>query len=704
MAAAIGTTQVLTPPPQPATKTEVGLTSPQPPTKTEVGLTSPQPPTKTEVGLASPQLPTKTELVLDSPQLPTKTEVGLASPQPATKTQVGLASPSTPPPNPPSQRPSGPAALKATVMGMGMTPPPASVATAKPPPQPAASPTPAAHGSSLQFKGTMIGMGASPPATPARTAATPGNPPAAAPSPAPGHALRGTMIGMAPPTPTPHAQTPASAPTPAPGIATPAATPGPTDLNQTVDISRTPLGRKTMVGIARPGIAPLNPGVQKVPSDPPAAAGWPSTTLGAGSSAPPTLVQPQATEAIAGLPRPFRIPATAALAIVGAAALLTAAGVALLLFRARGAVEATLGTGADGRDQLLLTCGGCPDGSTVSVGAARGTFRAGRAEVPLGQKLAVGENAVSVELERRPGKVEQVELKVPVDFRVRADTSGLAQIPPRVIVRVEAVPQTAAVVDGKPLALTAAPGGTEVGSAEIDIAKALSGSSSVVGLLERKIPYVVTPPSGSPTRGDVSVRVGVTPLVVQAPGPSIVVESATFVLAGHTGKDATVTVEGRPITVDASGAFAQMMSVSSLGETNITVRADAKDQAPRLVPVRVRRVQSLTAEAALVRATATTSYAAIARDPESQRGLAVALDGSVVEARTDAFTSVLLLDVKSGCPSAPCLARVTVGEKTQLKDGANVSAFGTITGAVDGPHQGTRIPTIAADFVLKGRP
>jgi hypothetical protein len=63
-----------------------------------------------------------------------------------------------------------------------------------------------------------------------------------------------------------------------------------------------------------------------------------------------------------------------------------------------------------------------------------------------------------------------------------------------------------------------------------------------------------------------------------------------------------------------------------------------------------------------------------------------------------------LLDVKSGCSSPPCLARVTVGEKTPLNDGANVSAFGNISGAVDGPHQGTRIPTIAADFVLKGRP
>jgi hypothetical protein len=523
------------------------------------------------------------------------------------------------------------------------------------------------------------------------------------PPPAPANALRGTMIGMAPPKP-PQDLASTTAPSTTPGLAParPPAAPLPAavDLGSTVD-TRAPLPhKKTMMGVARPGIAPLNPGQQKRRSDPPPAM-QPPPTAPAWQPAPPSA---DVTASAAGVPRPLRIPASAALAIVGAAALLTAAIVALLLYRSRGALEATLGTGSDGHDQLGLSCPGCPDGATVSIGSARGTFKAGHADVPLGQKLAVGENTVAVELERRPGKVEQVELKVPVDFRVRADTSGFTQAPPRIFVRVEALPKTAVVVDGKPLALSAAAGGTETGSAEIDVVRALSGSSSVVGLLERKIPYVVTPQNGTPTRGDVSVRIGVTPLAVQAPGPSIVIETATFVLAGRTSKDATVTVEGRPITVDGSGAFAQMMSVSSLGETNITVRSDAKDQAPRLVPVRVRRVQSLAAEASLIKTTATTSYAAIARDPDSQRGITVALDGSVVEARSDAFTTVVLLDVKSGCQSAPCLARVSVGEKLTLKPGSGLSAFGSIAGAVEGPHQGSRIPAIAADFVLKGRP
>jgi hypothetical protein len=504
------------------------------------------------------------------------------------------------------------------------------------------------------------------------------------------------MIGIAPPVP------PADA-----SVGTATLQSGAQSVSNTVrlDGPADVPGKKTMLGIARPGIAPLNPGIEKprppaalppppppVPPEPPLAQPWrpgPASTPAPVSKA---------------VPHPLRIPAGAAVAIVGAAALLAAAGVALFLFHARGTVEATLETSSDGRDRLELVCKGCADGSAVHVGNARGVFHSGKAEVVLEQTLAVGNNKVGAELERRPGHSDHVELSVPVDFRVRADTAGLAQAQPHLVVRVEAVPHTVVVVEGRPITLAAGPGGTESGSAELEVTQKLTGNSSVVAMLDQKIPYVVTPPNGTPASGELSVRIGVTPLVLQAPGPSIVIESATFVLAGHTAKDASVSVEGRPITVDGTGAFAQMMSVSSLGETNISVRADAKDQAPRLVPIRVRRVENLATEATSLRANATSDYSALERDPDGERGLAVALDGSVVETRVDAFTTVLLFDVKSGCNHPPCLARVSIGEKTPLREGTSVSVFGAVTGSVEGPHQGTRIPAIAADFVLKGRP
>jgi len=560
------------------------------------------------------------------------------------QTLFGHASPEVVPP--PSMRGSGPAAFKGTMLGLG------------------ASDAPAPRGAAL--KSTMLGL-------------APQQPNAAAP--APGNSLRGTMIGMAPAVPAPPAEQ-----EPPPEALSAAAAP--------LRVS----DKKTMVGIARPGIAPLRPGVEKarVPSDPPPAGAFPAP--------PPPPAAPLTTAAGAGAARPLRIPTGAAIAIVTAAALFTAAAVALFLYRSRGAITASLDASTPGHEALALTCPGCTDESKVRLGGREASFRGTHATLALKDPLRVGDNRISVELERRPGRPEQVELRVPVDFRVRAETATLAQSPPHVTVRVEAVPHSAVVVDGKPLTFAPAPGGTETASAALDVSRSLTGMSSAVAMLEREIPYVVTPPDGNPASGQVKVRVGVTPLVVQAPGSSIVIEGPTFVLAGRTAKEGSVSVEGRPITVDASGAFAQMMSVSALGETNVIVRADAKDQAPRLVPVKVRRVQSLATEAAALRARATTAYGAIRATAEGQHGLAVALDGSVVDARSEAFTTVVLLDVKSGCSAPPCLARVNVGEKLALKPGSAVSVFGSVIGAVEGPRPGTRIPAIAADFLLKGRP
>jgi hypothetical protein len=296
--------------------------------------------------------------------------------------------------------------------------------------------------------------------------------------------------------------------------------------------------------------------------------------------------------------------------------------------------------------------------------------------------------------------VDQVEVSVPVDFRVRPDTTKLAETPPRVEARITARAGSAVVVDGRALAL----GADGSASLAIDVSKELTGEEAGAKSLERRIAYAVTPPNGTPQTGEVLVRIGIAPLVVQAPGPSIVIDTPSFVLAGRTAKNAVVTVEGRPITVDPNGSFAQMMSVSSNGETTVVVRANVPDLAPRLSTLKVKRVTSLAAEAALARARAITSYAAVAANPDGQRGLGVALDGRVVEARTDSFTTALVMDVKSGCRAAPCLARVTWGAKVNVASGDPVGVFGVLTGSVEGPRSGTRIPAITADFVLKARP
>lgn len=451
------------------------------------------------------------------------------------------------------------------------------------------------------------------------------------------------------------------------------------------------------MGVALPGIAPLHPGQGQpaVPAPAPAPAWAP---LASPPPPPPDPTPPSAETPPSKGKR--RIPILAALAIVAAAALFTAAGVVLLLYRARGEIQTSVALGADGREELVLSCEGCDDRAVVRYESASATFANHRATLRLARELSVGNNQLALVLERRPGKTETIELSVPIEFRVRGDTGDLAKSPPVVKIVARAIPGSAVVIDGKATPLTS----DGVATLAIDVSRSLTGPDATQRTLEQRVPYAVTPPGGSPKRGEVSVRIGITPLVLQAPGESIVIDSATFVLAGRTARNGVVSVEGRPITVDPSGQFAQVMGVSAEGETTVVVRAAAPDQAPRLIPIRVRRVASLAAETERVRPQATTSYAAIAAPTDAQRGTLVLFDGTVLEARVENFTTVFLMETKSGCSAPPCRLRVTWGSKGNLVEGDPVSVFGTLAGAVDGPRSGTRIPSITASFVAKRRP
>jgi hypothetical protein len=592
---------------------------------------------------------------------------------------------------------------------------PASSA-AQPPPQP--------------FKGTMIGI------APVALPAAPAAPAPASASPPNRPIPKGTMMGLAPPEileapppmvsvpPVPPATSPSgtaflspggtvtlAAGTSASAAAAAAAASAGVGGTQILapsqpGVNEPPGGfKKTVMGVARPGIAPVRPGIEKPRSDPPPAAA-PAPSPFQYAPAPVNVPLPQAPlgedelRVVPGSGRSRRIPFGAAIAISAAAALLTAAGVALLLYRSRGTLEAKVALDRDGREQLELVCEGCADGATVRLGSASARFQAKKAALRLDRALAIGDNQLTLALERQPGKSEEVELTVPVEFRVRGDTEGLSQNPPKVSVRVEALAGSGVVVDGKPLTLDSA----GKGRVDLDVQKDLTGDDPQVKTLERKVLYSITPPGGAPQAGEVSIQLGITPLTLQAPGESIVIEGPTFVLSGRTAKNGVVTVEGRPITVDALGHFAQMMGVSTAGETTIVARATAPDLAPRLVRMKVRRVDSLAAEVAALRGRATSAYSAISDNTDGKRGLAVLLDGSIVEARAESFSTVLLLDVSGGCPSSPCLARVTHGGKLNLEAGNNVTVSGTLVGSVEGPRAGTRVPAVRAEFVLpKGK-
>jgi hypothetical protein len=381
------------------------------------------------------------------------------------------------------------------------------------------------------------------------------------------------------------------------------------------------------------------------------------------------------------------------LAVAGALAV--TAGVVAFLWEAPRPLGAQVQLDDHGAEQLSLTCDDCPDGTTVTLGTGHGTFNGKKASIPLAKPLDVGRNEVTVAVHRPGlGRDEEVKLAVGLDYRVRGDLAALSEDPPKVKVLVQAVAGATAVVDGKPLALDA--GGK--GEYAADVARELEGPADTILPFERKLPYSIALPGAEPRQGEVTLRFGIVPLRIVAPGHGIVIENETFMLSGRTVKDGRVTVSGRPITVDSEGRFAQLMNVSAVGETTVIVRSEAKDHAPRLVRVRVRRVASLKDAAASLRQTSLTDYPSIAAG--AKQGSRVALDGEVIESRIDGDVTILLLDVKKGCSASPCLTRVLHGARFDAKRGAPVGAFGQYLSLVDGPRTGVKIPEIAADFLV----
>jgi hypothetical protein len=443
---------------------------------------------------------------------------------------------------------------------------------------------------------------------------------------------------------------------------------------------------KTVMGVARPGIAPLNPGVPK-----PAVQPLPA--------APPMYAAPVAvpdvTVAPAADPRPGRRMAWIGGSIlVTALALLTIAAIASLSRKAR--VTASVQT-TDAGERLDLRCEDCEDGTVASLGGASAKFSGGRAQLPLNAPLRMGNNELELSLGRPDSRsASEVTVTVPVQYRLRGDFAGLVENRPVVRVLIEAVPQTAVVVDGRAIPLDSEGKGHHT----IDVASDLSGAAPTVLPLDRTVPYTITVPDAPAHSGEIRLKIGIVPLLVRAPGESIVIDSANFMLAGQTMANGTVTVAGRPITVDAAGHFAQLMSVSAVGETTIEVRAAAPNHAPRLFPLRIKRVSSLKAEAASFSRNATVGLAGVARDPELKKGWAVVLAGTIVEVRGEHHTSVVLMEVKHGCSAEPCLVRLLYGGELPFGKGASVRAFGHVHGAVDGPRTGTKIPEVRAQFFL----
>jgi hypothetical protein len=526
------------------------------------------------------------------------------------------------------------------------TPPQPQAPPAGAPPPSVAMPDPGAAGvGRVGASKTMLGV-ASPLST--REGAALGAIPAEA-------APRGrTMLGVA---------IPGIAPTsPGPGV-----DPGPASLGPAgpASVAADPMSRAggTMLGVAIPGIAPLAPGAAPpAGAAPPPSAAAPFRSKVAHTAIAEVAVLPPPAPFVDDVPVPEApvrrekrgVPVAVVAALVGGI-LVVGGGTILLLARAAPPIVAQGRVDAQGNDVLHLQCANCADGTTATLGGAKAEFKGYEAELPLAKPLEVGDNHLDVAIDRPgAGRDETVKLVVPVPFRIRADLADIGAKPPVITVRVAAAPGTQVSVDGKPLSLD----GSGKGAYAIDVTSDTEGPTEETKVIDRKVPYSVTPPGGKAESGEVNARIAVAPLRLDAPSPHAVVAGSQVMIAGQTVAGGSVTLDGKPATIQADGSFADTHDAPSSATTSIELRASAQGRAPRTVHLALKRVASLEAEAKAAEKTPLLTYDQVALDIASKVGQRAVVAGEVLEARTAGHQTVALIIDTRGCAVGPCVARV----------------------------------------------
>jgi hypothetical protein len=451
--------------------------------------------------------------------------------------------------------------------------------------------------------------------------------------------------------------------------------------------SPAPQQARTHLGVAIPGIAPLRAGAGAPPQAARAPSRLEATRLESDAfSIPPASLR-------AAMPR-------GAFVLLGSGlVLLIAAAAFALLWKAHKPLSVAISADASGKDRIDLVCEECADGTRVSLDGAIAEVSERKAYLTLPEPLPLGENRVTFGLEQ-PGKgPEQIELTLPpLDYRIRTDTASLVGDQPRVTLKIAAIAGSKAEIAHQPVALD--PQGQ--GEIAVDLTGQLIGAASDVVTFEQAIPYLITPPSGKVYDGALSVKIGVTPLLLEAPGTDTVTDLERFMLAGRTLEGAELAVAGTTLTVDTNGRFAQLMSIDSVGETRVTVRATAPGLAPRFVSFRLQRVQKLDSEAALRRQKA-LPLADVRRSIADHVGSTVVVSGRVEEVRIDGHRTLVILATDGDCQGSACLARLVYGGLRKLARGEVVTAIGRLQGSVGTRGSATpaaEVPEIDVSLLL----
>jgi hypothetical protein len=289
-------------------------------------------------------------------------------------------------------------------------------------------------------------------------------------------------------------------------------------------------------------------------------------------------------------------------------------------------------------DEIVVRCRDCADGTQATLNSSRAEFKNGEAIVKTDAPLTVGEHRMTLAIAAPDGSdASSVEIIVPVAFRARAILTHLADDAPSASVEVSAPPGSQVTVAGTAVK----PNAQGVALHPVDLTNETTGEEPTSKSFSQKVDVSVTPPGAASRHSTVELRSGVTPLVMNAPGPRVVLRGGDLLVSGRTAPNALVRVGKARGKADAQGKFVLTVRAPEAG--TLRLAATGEGLATRTVALTVAR-------------TADTAPAPIGFDAlRAAVGQRVAVRGHVVDARAQADGSSLLLEVKEGCSAPPCL-------------------------------------------------
>lgn len=217
-----------------------------------------------------------------------------------------------------------------------------------------------------------------------------------------------------------------------------------------------------------------------------------------------------------------------------------------------------------GKDQLLLSCEACEEGSRVHLGEAVGLVRQGKAELYPQTRLVLGRNELRFSIEDTNGHVEKaVPIILPLAFRVTTRWLTAEESIPEAEFSIEAPEGSLVRIDDELVPLQG-----QKAVKFFEFSEQSEGLAATVVPLDLDLPVTVEK-DGRIKGSRVQMKAGICPLTLWTTRSGSPPDELT-ILNGKSAPGAQLSIEGKDVRADGLGDFSYELRTPHPGGVRVT--------------------------------------------------------------------------------------------------------------------------------------